>query len=115
MASSAGLQAAPWSSQRRRRKRITTSDSERSRSLGCLLPCLRLHGEAQPGSILGVALAIDQHQRGPLMVLNDAGDAAEILEKKKRGPVSCLFKTLNLYLIDHLWLIRSNMSSNVTF
>lgn len=34
---------------------------------------------AQFGGILGVTLAVDQHQRMLLVVLDDVGDAAEIL------------------------------------
>lgn len=43
---------------------------------------LRLHGVAQFGGVLGVVLAVDQHQRIPLVVLNDLRDAAEILKNK---------------------------------
>ena len=45
---------------------------------------LGLHGVAQFGGILGVTLAVDQHQRIPLVVLDDVGDAGEMLKKKKK-------------------------------
>lgn len=36
----------------------------------------------QPGGVLGVVLAVDQHQRGPLVVLDDVGHAVEILQNR---------------------------------
>lgn len=44
--------------------------------------CLGLHGVAQLGGVTAVALAVNQHQRNPLVVLDDVTDAVEILEKK---------------------------------
>lgn len=44
---------------------------------------LGLHGEAQFGGVLGVTLAINQHQGVSLVVLYDVGDTAEILQKKQ--------------------------------
>lgn len=46
---------------------------------------LWLHGVAQFGGVLGVTLAVNQPQRGPLVVLDDVGDAAEILQENKGG------------------------------
>lgn len=40
---------------------------------------LGLHGVAQFGGILGVTLAVNQHQWIPLVVLDDVGDAGEML------------------------------------
>lgn len=44
---------------------------------------LGLHGVAQFGGVLGVVLAVDQHQRIPLVVLDDLRDAAEMLKNKE--------------------------------
>lgn len=44
---------------------------------------LGLHRIAQFGGILGVTLGVNQHQRVPLVVLDDVRDAAEILQKQK--------------------------------
>lgn len=44
---------------------------------------LGLHGVAQLGGILGVILAVDQHQWMPLVVLDDVGDTAEMLKKNE--------------------------------
>lgn len=41
------------------------------------------HWVAQHGGVLGVVLAVDQHQRGPLVGLNHVANAAEVLEGKK--------------------------------
>lgn len=38
---------------------------------------------AEPGGVLGVVLAVDQHQRSPLVVLDDVRQAVEILQNKK--------------------------------
>lgn len=38
---------------------------------------------AEPGGVLGVVLAVDQHQRSPLVVLDDVRQAVEILQHKK--------------------------------
>lgn len=63
-------------------------DSEHS-GLECTRPATSLHlgldGAAQFGCVLGVTLAVDQHQRNPLVVLDDVGHAAEILRKKKES------------------------------
>lgn len=62
-------------------------DSERS-ELECACPVTTLHlgldRAAQFGGVLGVILAVNQHQRNPLVVLDDVGHAAEILEDKKK-------------------------------
>lgn len=62
--------------------------------LECTSPVTRLfaisegllgrHWVAQSGGVLGVALAVNEHQRIPLVVLNDVGDAAEILKPKNK-------------------------------
>lgn len=55
--------------------------------LDCLRPAegrLRLHGVAQLGGVLGVALTVNQHQGIPLVVVNDVGDAAEVLQLKNK-------------------------------
>lgn len=40
---------------------------------------LGLDGETQLGGVLGVTLTINQHQRDPLVALDDVADAAEML------------------------------------
>lgn len=44
------------------------------------------HWVAQLGGVLGVALAVDQHQGSPLVVLDDLRNATEILKDKKKVP-----------------------------
>lgn len=70
-------------------------DSERS-GLECTRPVtslpLGLDGAAQFGGVLGVTLAVDQHQRNPLVVLDDVGHAAEILEEKKKVGMKSFLK-----------------------
>lgn len=65
---------------------VNSLDSEHSR-LECARPVTCLHlgldGAVQFGGVLGVTLTVDQHQRIPLMALDDVGDAAEILEEEK--------------------------------
>lgn len=43
---------------------------------------LRPHWVAQFGGFLGVTLAVNQHQRILLVVVDDVGEAAEILQKE---------------------------------
>lgn len=49
-------------------------------ALSSALGASGLHGEAEPRGVLGVALAVDQHQRVPLVVLDDVRHAAEVLQ-----------------------------------
>lgn len=56
---------------------MRTSDHSSEGNLG-------LHGVAQFGGVLCVALAVDQHQRIPLVVLDDVRDAAEKLKKQNK-------------------------------
>lgn len=51
-------------------------------SLVCV-PSARPDRVAEPGGVLGVVLAVDQHQRSPLVVLDDVRQAVEILQGKK--------------------------------
>lgn len=70
---------------------VNSLDSEHSR-LECARPVTCLHlgldGAVQFGGVLGVTLAVDQHQRIPLVAVDDVGDAAEILEEKEKNEQS---------------------------
>lgn len=59
---------------------------------------LGLYSVAQLGGVLGVALAVNQHERVPLVVLDDAGDAAETLFPFLLPSQSVLLR--NLYEAD---------------
>lgn len=56
---------------------------------------LGLHGVAQLGAVIAIGLAVNQHQGQLLVVLNDVGYTAEILDqKKKHRHVKNLYKVL---------------------
>lgn len=53
-------------------------------SLVIYAPSVGPHWVAQLGGVLGVALAVDHHQGSPLVVIDDLGNAAEMLKDKKK-------------------------------
>lgn len=67
---------------------------------------LGLHGVAQFGGVIAIGLAVNQHQGKPLVVFNDVGYTAEILDEKQKHQKHT--KRLNKVLLNKYLVLPSN-------